>query len=314
MCALPPPATAARFCCRSRRRFWLERSLPQALHGVNILKDLPANTCTSLSSKVELCDFPPAASCTDGSSTSRGSSRRSFGREDHLTKVRDLFGGHASAFGARRRQDAACSQIAREAGRLPGRLFRARPAYGADGCQPVPIELRALRLDIAAARDPIDRLVERTFGGNWDDAARARQPRECHAPAPRLSSSLDRAPTVLILAASQAALHRGRRAGVRTESASGSGNGARRAEEAVAKARAVGSSERALSVCTFVLDSLTRGGGCRDVGPGLMGCRWRSSWRLPRPSPRRRRLDALASVATHLPARQRTLRATLSWS
>jgi predicted ATPase/class 3 adenylate cyclase len=177
----------------------------------------------------------------------------------------------------------------------------------------IPIEtLRALHLDIAAARDPFDRLIEHL--ANRPTLLILDNLEQLIGAGPVVRRLLDAAPELRVLASSQAALH----VAAEQEYALAPlpvGDGSSPAVELfVARARAVRADFQldvsnlatVVAICAR-LDGLPlaielAAAQVKTLSPGAI---------LERISGR---LDALASRRDDLPVRQRTLRATVAWS
>jgi predicted ATPase/class 3 adenylate cyclase len=315
-------------------RILVERSLPEGLQlrdmGEHRLKDLPApEHLYQLVIDGQRTDFPPLRSLAPTVRNLPAQLTTIVGRERDIAAVTDLL------------DRAPIVTVTGPGGTGKTRLVQevARTIVGTDAVDVVyvplaalteasliPAEvLRALGLDVAAARDPVERLVEalgarrtRLVLDNLEQLGEA---------GPVIRSLLDRVPGLSVLAASQAALHvAGEQeyalrplafdvAGAQPEAAKGP-----EARESpavrlfVERARAVrsdfqldGSNAAAIAAICARVDGLPlaielAAAQVRLLSPSAI---------LERMSDR---LGELASRRTDLPERQRTLRATVAWS
>ncbi|HTK45194.1 MAG TPA: adenylate/guanylate cyclase domain-containing protein [Patescibacteria group bacterium] len=314
-------------------RILAERALPEGVSlrdlGEHRLKDLPApEHLYQLDIDGQRTDFPPLRSLARTVVNLPAALPSILGRDQDVAKVRNLVRrnrlvtvtGPGGTGKTRLVQEVARSIVGEDQLDV---VFV--PLEGVHDVDQVPIEiLRALRLDIAVARDPIDRLAEHVGGrgtllvlDNLEQLSGAGLV---------VRPLLDRAPSVSVLASSQAALH------VAAEQeyalrpllvAGDDGVDARPTTDDsvspaialfVERARAVRSdfeldaanADAILAICTR-LDGLPlaielAAAQVKLLAPQAILQRIEGS------------LDSLTSRREDLPARQKTLRATVSWS
>ena len=292
--------------------------------GEHRLKDLPGpEHLYQLVIEGQPSDFPPIRSLAPTVTNLPGQLSTIVGRDADVKAVGQLLGNSRlvtvtgpGGTGKTR----LVQEVAREVVRAGGTDVAFVPLEALTDPDLITAEvLRALRLDVAAARAPIERLSEylalrRTLLvlDNLEQLSGA---------GPVVRSLLDRAPTVSILASSQAALH----IGGEQEYALGTlplpvVSNARREVEGVAENPAVRLFvERAHAVRSdFALDESNLDAvvaiSARLGGLPLAIELAAAQVKVLSPSAILDRLDTLSSRRDDLPARQRTLRATVEWS
>ncbi|HYK95291.1 MAG TPA: AAA family ATPase [Candidatus Dormibacteraeota bacterium] len=315
-------------------RILVERSLPAGVQirdmGEHPLKDLPApEHLYQLAIEGQPTDFPPIRSLAPSVRNLPAQLPTIVGRERDVEAV------------ARLLEQSPIVTVTGPGGTGKTRLVQevARTVVGSGPIDVVfvplaaltdatliPVEiLRALGMDVAAAKDPVERLVE---------AMRARRTRlvldnleQLAVAGPVIRTLLDRVPTLSVLVASQAALHvAGEQEYALQPLALNDGVQGAAPGEAVGEAASPAVRlfvERARAVrADFELDSsnvATVAAICARVD-GLPLAIELAAAQVKLLSPAaileriEDRLGALASRRTDLPERQRTLRATVAWS
>lgn len=313
-------------------RILAERGLPEGVSlrdlGEHRLKDLPApEHLYQLVIDGQSAQFPPLRSLARTVTNLPAQLPSIVGRDVDIAAIRELLAesrlvtvtGPGGMGKTRLAQEVAREVVAADDGDA---VFV--PLEALTEADLIPLEiLRALRLDIAFARDPLDRLAEhfstRTTLLVLDNLE------QVQGAGLAIKALLDRAPTVSVLASSQAALH----VGGEQEYALAplpvpSGELARAPLEAVANSPSIRLfSERARLVrADFVLDA-TNATAVAEICARLDGLPLAielaaAQVKLLSPAAILERiagrLDALITRRDDLPLRQRTLRATVTWS
>jgi predicted ATPase/class 3 adenylate cyclase len=311
----------------------VERALPAGVAlrdlGEHRLKDLPAaEHLYQLDIDGEPREFPPLRSLARAVTNLPAQLPSIIGREEDVATVRELLDrsrlvtvtGPGGTGKTRLVQEVARSVVA--AGQLDAAFVPLEAIHDADL---IPAEvIRALRLDVAAARDPLDRIAEHLAGSstllvldNLEQVAGAGL---------AVRSLVDRVPGATVLVSSQAALHVAGEQELALRPlglASGTGRDSQAAEAPMPSAAVAMFVERARAVrADFALDA-SNGAAIAAICERLDGLPLAielaaAQVKLLSPQAILQRidgsLDTLASRREDLPERHRTLRATLTWS